>query len=110
MSELRSEHDSFLPGGCSTITLIVVALIVVALGVVDAGLRRELARHLVDPGEARFRGWRNRTYLEPALYTPSGRVWLRRLWWVKLAELMLVVVAGLLLAPAIWNCLTRACS
>jgi hypothetical protein len=89
--------------------LIVVALIVVALAVLDARLRRELARHLVDPGEARFRGWRNLTYLEPALYTPSGRVWLRRLWWVKLAEVLLVVVAGLLLAPAIWDCLTRTC-
>ena len=93
----------------ATGSLIVVALIVVALGVLDAWLRRELARHLADHGEARFRGWRNLTYLEPALYTPSGRVWLRRLWWVKLAELILVVVAGLLLAPVFWRCLTRAC-
>jgi hypothetical protein len=87
-----------------------VALAVVALAVLDASLRRELARHLVDPSEARFRGWRDLTYLEPALYTPAGRVWLRRLWGVKLVELMLVLVAGVLLAPLFWRCLTRACS
>ena len=91
-------------------TLIIVELAVVALGVLDAWLRHELARHLVDPGEARFRGWRVLTYLEPALYTPSGRVWLRRLWGVKLAELIIVIWAGVLLAPLIWRCLTRECS
>ena len=91
-------------------TLIIVGLAVVALGVLDAWLRHELARHLVDPGEARFRGWRSLTYLEPALYTPSGRVWLRRLWGVKLVELIIVVLAGVLLAPFIWHCLTRGCS
>jgi hypothetical protein len=75
---------------------------VVSLAAVDAWLRRELAQHLVDPSEARFRGWRNLTYLEPALYTPAGQAWLRRLWWVKLAELVAVVIGGLLIMPRWW--------
>lgn len=90
-------------------TLIVAALGLVALAAIDAWLRGKLARHLVNPGEARFRGWRNPTYLEPALYTPAGRVWLRRLWWIKLAEVVLVVVVGLLIGSRWWGCLTGAC-
>jgi hypothetical protein len=76
--------------------------VVIALVAIDVRLRSELARHLVDPGEARFRGWRNLTYLEPALYTRQGQVWLRRLWWVKLAELVVAVIGGLLIMPRWW--------
>jgi hypothetical protein len=93
----------------STGTLILIIVAVLSLAVIDTWLRSELARHLVDPSEARFRGWRNLTYLEPALYTPAGRVWLRRLYWVKLAEVVVVLVAGFLLAPHWWGCFLRAC-
>jgi hypothetical protein len=93
-----------------TRTLITIVLALIPLVVIDASLRRELTRHLVDPSEARFRGWRNLTYLEPARYTPVGRVWLRRLYGVKLAEVVVVLVAGLLLAPRLRDRLIRVCS